>query len=585
MPALPAGLAYLPLSLATLASPVTYPVLTEDAFFSTIASEGQRNLLASGDTWQPVSMVIRKDVLLPGQTYQFRLVYTVAMITVAMADVNVSVASVPSSGTLSATLSPGDRDACLSVSLLASGWTDYPALLPLSYQFGYTLTTTIDAQELDDTSVNWFVPPSAGQSLNVSLMPPNMTTVQVVLRVYNTQGSSMQVLSPVALPPPPDTPNCTPAVSVDKIARGLVRSKDYRQAIADSVGLVLSITPSLGESDKQDDIAGPVLRLVYDIHDHGLPRTQPFLVPVLQLLRKVARWNLSSDQTSSLFSLTASILGYFEDLPQSTSIPGVTAAVGAIAADIFAALLLPSDNTPLNRILTSNLVEDFFASALPSLGHNLCLQQGLGEQAPVLAVAERRFLLKATLTTPPGIYLTSDATSLEVVSVMWGENLQRMFHAGGAWEECYVHGNKAHLSQCGGVCLISLQYPVDLHWQGQEYTAILRTTPVALLLVDNSDGSVHEVEGLSEGVAIVFPLVYGQDSPRGSPTCRHWDPTALRWSDLGCSTIAMVRIPLLPYMATFLASFGYMNVAILPFHFRVGPVCAPAVNRMQGLQY
>lgn len=574
---LPTGLAYLPLSLATLASPITYPVLTEDTLFSTITSEDQRNLLASADTWQPVSMVIRRGVLLPGQTYQFRLVYTVAMVTIAMADVNLSVVSVPSSGTLS--VSPGVEDSCLSVSLSASGWTDYPSFLPLSFQFGYTLTNTFDVQELDETNVNWFGPPAAGCSLQVSLFPPNITSVRVVLRVYNTQGGSVQTLSPASLLLPHATSACSPAVAVNKIARRLVSSKDYMQAIADLVGVVPLATPTVGESGKLDNITAPVLNIVYDIYDSGLPRTQPFLVPVLQILREVARWNLSSSQIHSVFSLAASILESFADQPESSSmypVLGVTALVGTLVADIFAALLLPSNRAPMNRVLSSSLVEEFFASTLPSLGHALCAQQGIGEQAPLLAVpAERGFLLKATLTTPPGLWLTSEADTMDIVSVMWGESLQRMFHARGTWEECYLQGNKAPKNRCGGICLISLQYPVDLHWQGRQHAALLQTTPVALLLVHNSDGTVLEVEGLPEGVSIVFPLVYGQGSPHGSLTCLHWDPLALRWSDRGCSTVIMVRTQCCHGHISY--CLGHLHIAILPFHFRVGMSCAPAV--------
>ena len=547
---LPAGLAYLRLSPASLSSPITYPVLPENMVFDTITSEDQRNLLASANTWQPVSMVIKRGMLSPGQTYQFRLVYTVAMVTVAMAEMNVSVVAVPSSGTFSVSMSPGVGNSCLSVTLSASGWTDYPPFLPLSFQFGYTVSTAVGIQELDDTTVNWFGPPSASQSLHVALLPPNATSAQMVLRVCNTQGGSVQVLSPVTLFPPPNDPACSPVAALDKTARDLVSSKDYRRAITDLVGVVPLVTPTLGGSDRQGDIAAAVLSIVYDIHDRGLPQTQPFLVAILQVLREVARWNLSGNQTQSLFSLTASILGYLADLPQprsALSVPGATAAVGALVADVFAALLLPSDRTPLNRVLSSSMVDEFFASALPSLGHALCTQQGVGEQAPLLAAAERRFLLKATVTTPPGIYLTSDAVAMDTVSVMWGKSLRRMYHAGGTWEECYLHGNTVPSTRCGGVCLASLQYPVDLHWQGQPYAAILRTTPVALLLLDQSDGSVLEVEGLAEGVSIAFPLVYGQGSPRGSLTCVHWDPLARRWSDRGCSTVAMVRAPLLPW--------------------------------------
>ena len=457
-----------------------------------------------------------------------------------MAEVNVPMVTVPSSGILTVAVAFGAGKA--SLYLLADGWTDQPHLLPLSYQFGYTLGTP---PELDETSINWFGPPSASRTLQVALLHPNMTQVQVVLRVYNTQGGHTQALSLVPYFPTPSDP--TPIAAVDEIARDFASSKDYRRAIAALVGVVPLVMPTFGRAGGQDEIAAAVLNVTNDIHDRGLPRTSPYLVPVLQVLREVAMWNLPSNRTPSLFSLTTAILGYLAEAlpPSSPAMPGVTAATGALAVDIFAALLPPGGAT-LNRVLSSGLVEEFFVSALPSLGHALCAQQGVGERAPLLAAAEGKFLLKATLTTLPGIYLTAESVAMDTVSVMWGESLRRMYHAGGTWEECYLHGNLVPSPRCGGVCLVSLQYPYDLHWQGGEYAAVLRSTPVSLLLLDQSDGSVLEVEGLVEGVSMVFPLVYSQGSPHGSLTCVHWDPSARRWSDSGCSTVAMVRTPPLP---------------------------------------
>jgi hypothetical protein len=517
------GHAHLVLTPSNTRSPTSLPVLSADDYISEVNSEDQRNLLVTPTQWQRVSLVLEDNVLLSGETYTFGLRYAVAMETVAMAQVDVHVCQVPTLGTLHVALS--SEDCGVGLHLSAAQWTDAPYNLPLKYHFGISYNT----DKLVKSSINWLGAPLTSSVLHTVILPPTaVSMVTVVLRVYNSKNSYSDTIKYV--PRPPTTP-CSLETRLVKIWSLFANSNHYQQLLVDLIASLPVATGSGNSSLKE--VYNRVVSIVTDVHAHLLPRSTPFILSLLRIVRALSSWQVG--RSDDIIAVVLDRLQCGGTSPTSCPLleNGLCPSEGIPLLELVENLLYTS--TPVDWRIQATQDSEELLRTLNYMGRALCVRQGLGEESVTITTAHSKLTLKATLTFFPKQYLVSDVatTTDKSVIVHWSNEVEQHLGARGGWRDCYHHGNIR--GPCDGVCLISVTYSDDLHWVGGEYTPLIKSTPISLTLISQSNGSVVTLRNLIGGVSTVFPLVYGQGSPRGNLECVVWDAERKQWSSTSCA--------------------------------------------------
>ena len=522
------GSAHLPLTPLVARSPLHYAVLSNEEYSEAVSTEDQRYLVTDQSVWQVLSLVLQRNVLLPGEEYQFGLTYTSQVGGAVKGSTSVRVAPRPSSGSLHAHLKPlscGTR-----LSLRAQHWTERPHLLPLQHQFGYVAGGVVNKDTADDNII-WSNTPAYSQWHHVTLYPSNHTRIAIygVLRVYNTLGAYTQVIaSPLEIV---GGRECSISDLIDGYHSN--PGSDYENVLVNLAGVIPFISEWLPLEVDLSQFQLKVVNLLLSIFEDTLPKMKPYLDWLLWQLKEASSWDVLDVATKEkLFIVSHDIINIYTRFYKHSvySKPGMSVQEATLVVEIINNVLFKGAEST-SRILATALSDMYFDLILPSLGHTLCIQQGIGEENPVITSTGGNLIVKSTWTHFPRIYLTSDGPTPPPVFVHWSP-----------WQpnSSPTDGCPTSVSQCLlGQCLLSVQYKKDLHWDDHDPTSIIKTTPTSLLLLDRLDGTVLQLGDIQGGVALEFPLTL-KGSPPGTLTCVYWDKSDLKWSTDGCTTVAGV---------------------------------------------
>ena len=451
------------------------------------------------------------------------------MVVVAMTQVEVLVCEVPTSGWLQVV--PSSEECGVGLTLTALRWTDTPPNLPLLYQFGFAL----DTNQLVETSINWFGAPLMSNQLNTVLVSgPAVTTVTIILRVFNNKQSYSDSIERVPLPPA--TP-CDLMSRLTSISFLFSNSNNYQQLLVDLAALLpLTTARSSVSNSSLSDAYQLIVSMATDVYTHLLPQTPSFTLSLLRILRTITSWKVTSNN-DDVIHIVMEIFGHGGRSPNMSPVlkEGLNVDQGLVVLELLENILYLSD--PIDtRLQSSRVSEVVVNTGLPSLGKSLCTQQGLGEEAVTMATSNNKVKLKASPTHFPKVYLLSDVVMETdvTVTVYWSNEVRQHFGARGSWRDCYRHGNIR--GPCEGVCLTSVEYSDDVRWKGVEYTPFIKSTPISLTLISQSNQTILSLGNLAGGVSTVFPLVYGQGSPRGDLQCVVWSRGEGRWTSDICTS-------------------------------------------------
>ena len=522
----------------------------------------------------PVTLVLHDSLLLPGNSYRFKLTMTDTLGRVGFAELDIRTESVPTAGTMAITPVTGEVLATL-FSLRALGWTDDTGDGPFLYQLGLQyMCDDDDLRRSSGACVEWitglsmdnqfsFILPDLDLSLNPALL----------LRVLDRNGAIQELSHPISLLLSP-LANSSSAVGgvagLQVLLAGieeLVAGGDWIRGLGELTSLLSTVELDheairCGESGT----LSPRLQLTYDgivrVKVHALqvildlytfvPPSQTHHQIILSLLQKVTGIQCTTNPRNDSFVWpqgdTERVIAVLEGVVRTfntfselgvVSTRGLSSQDARIILSVYEQVLslgvhVSSDVLPRVR----SFVADAMLALLPDLAHGLCIQQRL-HQASSSVDLDGFLNLKSSHINLPRDYVTggcqgNEGCTFEPVEVDFRSLLFSLFLQ---WN-CSGDADTDH---CSGVCVTSTLFHLDVLWQGSQYSSHLKTPLLHLSLQNPSSGAPLTLQLTSSLPVLTFPLSVPYSSS-ANLACSMWDNRSLTWGSSVCRTEVMVSV-------------------------------------------
>ncbi len=489
-----------------------------------------------------VSLVLKEDMLLPGNPYRFRLEVTNSDGRTGFSEVDIFTESLPLAGHLEIRPSQG-QPLVTHFSLRALQWTDDVGNTPLSYQFGFRYPCG------GDDSTYWLTGVLTRNRLTAMLPVTNCGSLHVVLRIYDQNEAFVDHVSSVRL----DTYNLSTNAGVDllpasqAIEQQSLLEGNWIEGLANLMSLSVSVNRHPDVFTQVQAFKQQAVDLLLGLYKLSIPVSRSHLNQLLSLLLETS-WhtNLSDSTLSEVSSLLESVVSVYNSFSRAAANlePGFSQTEAGVIFVTYGNLISTSSLREGARVRVDSFTESLLRTT-PDLGYGLCLQLGISEEA-VFLVTEDFGTLKASYINLPVDYSTiiSYANSpfgpTDVIVVDFGSELFQRYlqrQCSGKDSDNTVRG-KSNL--CSGVCVISAQFKHNLKWQGSEYSSYAKTHFLQLSLADPQNGTVFNVTELpSFPVELSFPITT-LPSDYDQLECVLWDNDSTTWNSEGCTTTVLV---------------------------------------------
>lgn len=520
-----------------------------------------------------VTLVLHDSLLLPGNSYRFKLSMTDTLGRVGFAELDIRTESAPTSGTMVITPTTGEPLATL-FSLRALGWTDDTGDGPFLYQLG--VQYICDANDQSSSSgvcMEWVTGLSVDNQFSFILpdLDPALAP-SILLQVLDRNGATQDLSHTISLLLSPLTDSGSAVVGVAGLRvllasiEELVAGGDWIRGLGQLTSLLSTVeldheaiicrmsgtlSPRLQLTD--DDLVGfkvQALQVVLDLHTF-VPSSQTHHQIILSLLQKVTRTQCSSNPRNDSFEWpqadTERVIAVLEGVVRTFntfSELGVVSTRGLTSQDVRAILsiyeqvlvlgVMSSDVLPRVR----SAVADTMLTLLPDMGHGLCGQQRL-HQASSSVDLDGFMNLKSSHINLPRAYITGgcqgdEGCTFELVEVDFGSRLFSHFLQ---WN---CSGN-VDADYCSGVCVTSTLFHLNFLWQGSQFSSHLKTPLLHLSLQNPASGAPLALQLTSSQPVLTFPLSVPYSSS-ANLACSVWDDRSLTWANSVCRTEVMASV-------------------------------------------
>ena len=549
-----------------------------------ISSPPQESLLTNR-----LSLVLQPFSLLPQNSYRFKLTMRNSLGRVGFAEVDIQTESLPSSGRLESDPPTGNVLSTIFTSR-ALRWTDEVGDAPLLYRFGFRYSCSCDDTRVplgSECEEEWMTGLSENNELSYMLPHINLTLCpQLLLQISDRHGAlneftqsfdsmlSTEPLSTERMVLEPFGNGGVISRLVTTIEAMVASRYQWREALAHLTSVLSSLNMEheaiLCSSESQltspnlyltnDEITSfklRGLRLLLDIYESSIPPSETYYQVILSLLKKITRircsWNSYSPRSlvhdpsnvHHLVSLLENIVSTSNNFSEvgSLSRRGFSSrdvqTILSIYQQVIAAQYGIPSNASLPRI-KSNHVSESFSRLLPEFGYGLCIRQGIHERAATVNL--NGFMnLKSSHILFPSNYIAGgcspagESCEFEAVRVDFGEELLSRYLQ---WS-CR-NSNNNETQYCSGACITSTQLYLELFWQGQAYSSLVKTPLLHLSVLNPSNGATLEIQTppSSSQFSLIFPLI----APLSNSTnlaCAIWQESSSSWNRSQCQTNVM----------------------------------------------
>lgn len=550
---------------------------TNTTLYSTLTPAAGRTPLTNR-----VTLALRPFSLLPHNTYRFKLSVTDSRNHTGFTEIDIHTAPVPSSGRLEVTPEEEGRALSTSFTLRASGWTGDVRYGPLFYRFGFRYF--LDASSGESVE-EWLTGVSADNQF-ITLLPHVDTTLspQLLLQVFDCNGARTTLALNFSSVLTAEVESTVSSFSLrndelfallDSVQAMLTTQCQWTQALADLTTLLTSVHLDHQEiicEDSSTNALSPTfnllstevilfkirsLRLIVDLFDYITPATQlHHYQMILSLLEKATQvecdlqYLMSGQEESSqlfdqmdmsnLTSLLGMIISSTADFSEDSflsrrglSEKEVERILSIYRQIIYAQHMSSSSFFSSGRLLLfprvrSTSISESLVQHLPVLGHNLCLRQGIHERPATVDLSEFGNLKSSHINLPRGYVAggcSEDSCPHDEVRVDFGSDFFSQFFQ---W-------NCTSSEICFGVCVSSVQLYVDILWQGNPYSSLLKSPLVHLSVLNPSNGAPLSSQVSPAQLTFMFPITtpYGNSSDLA---CAVWDDVSRSWLSETCHT-------------------------------------------------
>lgn len=515
-----------------------------------------------------LALVLRDSLLLPRNSYRFKLTVTNSNDRVGFAEVDIQTESLPSSGGIVIEPSQG-RPLSTVFHLRALDWTDDLGDAPYLYRLGlrYICSVSWGCEEwltgLSQDNEFMFVLPDVDSSLSPELL----------LQVWDSNGAIQEVTRDLDLlasqEPEGTTADLLPSSgnelsSLMQDVQSLVAEGHWVQALAHFSSLLISVNMDHETviCNKSQVLFSPIFQLTdlefvefkaralavfLSLHDSFIPNSQSHFQISLSILQKITNtqydtgtrlgptWNEMDvarlvDLLEDVVSLSAS---FADSGVQSRR--GISEEDAATVLRIYEQVISSSlDLSPDVPRVSSSRATRSLAGILPDIGYGLCARQRIGEENVTLHLDNFVALKSSLINLPPSGYVAGGCmggcSPVEDVRIDFGEELFARYLQ---WA-CSDDGR----GYCSGLCVISARLDVDIFWQGAAFSSWLKTPILFLSLLNPSDGTPVTAPPTSSQPEWSLPLV-APYADTANLRCVTWNEDSSLWSEESCGEVSV----------------------------------------------
>lgn len=510
-----------------------------------------------------LSLVLRDSLLLPRNSYRFKVSVTDISGRVGFAEMDIRTESIPTLGRIEVSPATGWPLSTL-FSLRTLGWTDEMGGAPYLYRIGFRYLCSTQSNGVCE---EWLTGVSGDNDFTFWLPDVDSVLVpEVLVRVSDRNGAVQditQTFSSLITSHSNEDKGMSRLTALIEEAQTLIAGGNWVQGLGQLTSLLSSLDLDHGEiiCNASQTLQSPkfrltngdsvslktrVLPIVLNLYFTFIPCSQTHYQIILSLLQKVTRTQcrtgLSVDtswtqaDTDGLLGVLESIISKFNQFSES----GIISRRGFSAEDVRTILSIYEQTShssevpsvPVDPLLrVGNNITMELSRVLPDISYGLCVRQSIHEEDTAIDLADFVNMKSSLINLPPD-YITGGCRgfrcTFEPVRINFGETLLSTFLQ---WN-CSANGRNL----CSGVCLTSSLFHVDLLWQGREFSSLLKTPLLHLSLQNPSSGAPLDVHlSTKSGTVLTFPII----SPYSSASNLHcvvWDPASLLWLSGPCAT-------------------------------------------------
>ena len=449
-----------------------------------------------------VNLVLKPNVLIPGERYTFRLSATNSEGT-AYSQILVSADPPPQYAMILAEPLSG---LALETNFVftISGAIDYTTDSPFLYQFGLIEEQSSETSN-SDQNVKWISGVQTSNSINTVLPSGNSTTnysVDIRGRIFDRKGGYSDVQTQIAVRPNMVTGVFYSTVLTD-IKATFDSNKDWATALSRLMATVLDINRNTGVVPSQT-LKDEALDIFINIFNEHLPATQSHYALAASILDQITR-NRGitgiSNQRRIAEALTT-VVNWFKSQTaiQATSTEAPTLRYGeplvlqstyeAIPQDLLTTTIAQSILSSWVNMLqsqTTTTVAQTFVQNTESISYTLCQQRILGENATVIPLAD----LYVKSAPPVGAFNISSNL------VDFGSSLLPVYRL-----QACTNRNTA----CSETCFQGIRYRSDFLADPDTQTIQLSTATMERLLSEIEGSDPSSVILLSDVTSVVISV-------------------------------------------------------------------------------
>ena len=514
-----------------------------------------------------ISLALRGNVLLPENSYRFKLSVVDDLGHTGFSEMDISTESLPVNGRVEITPESGvPLDTVFEARAL--GWTDKVGDGPFFYRFGYRYECSpADISLLEYSGsrcMQWITGLSLENSLRLRFPTcPSSVRTELVVQVEDRHGAMQQ--TEVSFDRILDGNNSAQSSHATLEATGMnvfelldeaISASTWRRSLSGLASLVWSVHQDYESIACNGSLASsPKLNLssieVYNIKTRALrhltsqlyyeiPLTDSHYQIVLSLLSMVTKFKCHGPEFNQTFDHqndNTEVLAVVEDIVNHSLVAGAhgTLATRGLTQQNIALVLSIYKNlinfAPVPLLWEDSTIRRSLMRVVPRVGFGACFHHNL-LQRPVVVRQGGFLTFKAAHTNLPYDYST-DACSSSTEScvnspamVSFGSELLLQYLQ---WE-CSAPDSR----MCSGVCLATLQMEMNLFLPRNAFSSLHKTSILHISLLNPVSGLAVDLQN-SSWVTAVLPLtsVFAESS---NLECVVWEEALLSWVENYCDT-------------------------------------------------
>ena len=441
-----------------------------------------------------VNLVLKPNVLIPGEGYTFRLsatnsegtAYSQILVTADPPPQYAMMLAEPLSGLALET----------NFVFTVSGAIDYTTDSPFLYQFGLIEEQSLETNN-SDRSVKWISGVQTSNSINTVLPSGNSTTNYSICirgRIFDRKGGYSDVQTQIAVRPNIATGVFYSTVLTD-IKATFDYNKDWATALSRLMATVLDINRNTGVVLPQT-LKDEALDIFMDIFNEHLPATQSHYALAASLLDQITSnpgiTGISNQRriTEALTTVVNWFKSQTANQARSTEAPSLSYGEPLLLQSTYEAMPKNLLTTTITQSILSSWVNmlqsqstatvaQTFVQNTESISYTLCQQSILGENATAISIPLADLYVKSA--PPVGAFNISGNL------VDFGSSLLPVYRL-----QACNNRNTA----CSETCFQGIRYPSDFFANPDMQTIRLSTTTMERLL--------SEIEGSDPSSVILF---------------------------------------------------------------------------------